>query len=408
MRRSIATVATVLLAAVFAAPRAFADPSSDAQQLKDEAMEILKSNSNKQGAPEQYATCILKLEKAQAILEKAGDNDSGLAQEVSSSLFWARRFSDVNVIKALDKLRGAGGLAAAEPTPAKKEPPKPAEAKPEDPEAPPAPTAELSTAEKAFQTAEKYSRDKSGDDYAVALRWFQMASEHPGTDFAMKALDLARAAQARFASKVAPPKPVETLDDSPEMQLVKEGDKLAAQGKFDEAVPQYKSSLNKKETLIGHRQLARAYYGRGQQIRDEVMPKLVVAEKEVIKMWNEAYETRRLRGGGTYKRFNPRHKGFIAARAKWDGLMKERAIFLTYFTNAESEYKAVLRLAPQKTDFEAAAHIGLCLCANHDINARLRARQYLQSFLADYVPANDTERTLYEFCKTEMLRTVKK
>jgi hypothetical protein len=405
-------IVKLLLATFIVAPLAHADPSSDAQKLADEATAILKANSQRRATPEQYATCILKLEQAQALLDKAGDTDSALAQEVTSSLFWARRFSDVNVIKALDKLRAGGASAIAAVPPVKVEPAKPAPPKEpaaaDDPEAPPAPTAELSNAQKAFAEAEKFARDKSTDDYAVALRWFQMAAEHPGTDFAGKALELARAAQARFAGKSTTPPPEEKLDDTPEMQLIKTADKLAAAGKFDEAFPIYKESLKTKETLLAHRRLAQAYFAKGSQMRDVVAPKLLEAEKEVIKAWNDANEMRRLHSGRTYRRFNPRHAGYIAARKKWDALMLERAKFINMYINAESEFKAVLRMAPQKTDFDAAAHIGLCLCASNDMNARLRARQYLLSFLADYTPANDSERTLYEFCKAELDRTNKK
>src|SRR5688500_3725941 len=89
-----------------------ADPQSDAQQLKDEALQILKASSTKKATPEEYASCILKLEKAMDILEKAKDTDSPLAQEVNASLFWARRFSDIHVISALDKMKKDGGGAA--------------------------------------------------------------------------------------------------------------------------------------------------------------------------------------------------------------------------------------------------------------------------------------------------------
>ena len=41
---------------------------------------------------------------------------------------------------------------------------------------------------------------------------------------------------------------------------------------------------------------------------------------------------------------------------------------------------------------------------NNDHNARSRARDYLTKFLKDYSPANDLERSIYEFCKTELNR----
>src|SRR5438046_1527313 len=74
-----------------------ADPVEDAKTLKEEALQILKANTEKSATPEEYASAIFKLERAQALLEAAGDNDSVMAQEVGSSLFWARRFSNVKV-----------------------------------------------------------------------------------------------------------------------------------------------------------------------------------------------------------------------------------------------------------------------------------------------------------------------
>src|SRR6185369_13523828 len=96
--------------------------NSDAQKLKDEALDILKANATKQASAAQYALCIFKLEQAQSILDKSGDHDSNLAQEINTSLFWARKFSNTQVISELEKLRGG----SPEPQPVKKiEPPKP-------------------------------------------------------------------------------------------------------------------------------------------------------------------------------------------------------------------------------------------------------------------------------------------
>src|SRR5579862_3796710 len=129
---------SLLFVLVLIARAVLANP--EAEQLKDDALEILKANANRQATSEQYATCIYKLEKAQAILEAVHDNDSALAQEVSSSLFWARKFSDVRVMAALDKLHAANGNPATTTvvkkpdTTAAKPPPKPAPASEEPPD----------------------------------------------------------------------------------------------------------------------------------------------------------------------------------------------------------------------------------------------------------------------------------
>src|SRR5262249_18323255 len=94
----------LLLLILLSVPAVHADPGADAQKLKDDAMVTLKASANGKVSADEYAECIVKLEKAQAILEGAGDSNSVLAQEVNSSLFWARRFSNMEIAKAVEKL----------------------------------------------------------------------------------------------------------------------------------------------------------------------------------------------------------------------------------------------------------------------------------------------------------------
>ncbi|HYF49952.1 MAG TPA: hypothetical protein VEJ63_11130 [Planctomycetota bacterium] len=402
MPRSCSVLLVILLAG-----SVFADPASDAAKLKEEAVDILKANASRNATPEQYADCIMKLEKAQALLEGAGDTESALAQEVSSSLFWARRFSDVNVIKALDKLRGG----APPPPPVKKpDPPKPKEpAKPVDPDGPDGPDAapvenlaEIK-AKAAFEAADKYAKNNAKDDYIVALRWFQMANEHPGTDYALKALELARAAQARYAEKNKLVQD-EVLPDTPEMKMVKEADGLAALGKYEESFALYQSSIKLKETIVAHRRLAKAYLKRGQQLKDEILPKVEASVAEFNKQKRAAYERRQTRAGRTYWRFNPNYPPYVEAVRKNQEACKEALKAIEYYDKAAVEYKAVLRMAPGGKDLDAAGHIGVCMSVRGDQSARMNAKTYLLKFLDEYSPSNDLERSLYEFCKTELNR----
>ena len=384
---------------VLAATSLWADPTSDAEKLKNEAVEILKANSNRNATNQEYATCIFKLEQAQAILEKAGDANSALAQEVSSSLFWARRFSSLPVLNELDKIRkGAGGSA---PVAKKAEPAKPVTKPKTGDDGEDEPPAILAEARAAYDAAQKFAQANSANDYAVSLRWFQMANEHPGTDYAIKALDLGRAAQSRFQAKVN--KINEELPDTPEMKLVKEADLLVAQEKFEDSFALYLASLKTKESLIAHRKLGHAYFKRAQQIKDTLMPQFEANEKAWREARRAAFKTVRTLGGSRRK-FDPNYPPLVEANKKQIDLVKQANVALAYYDKAHDEFKAVLRLAPNNKDLDAAGHQALCLTVKGDANARGRGRNLINQFLSDYAPANDLERSLYEFCKTELAR----
>ncbi|HEY3323081.1 MAG TPA: hypothetical protein VGP72_21695 [Planctomycetota bacterium] len=368
--------------------------NNDAQKLKDEALEILKANAHSQATPAQYALCIYKLEQAQAMLEKAKDDNSSLAQEVSSSLFWARRFSNLQILKELDKLRaGAPAPKVPEPSAPKK--------KTDDDDAPP-PT--LALAQKAYQAAEQFEKSHGGDDYAIALRWFQMANEHNGTDFALKALDRARKAQARFAAKGA--QPATPAADTPELKLCAEAAELAKQEKYEESFAIYKTSLKMKETIDAHRGLAHAYFMRAQQMKDELTPECVAAETAWREARAGAMETVRTLSG-MKKRLNPNYPPLVEANKKIAALQAKIKTALTNYDHAQDEFGAVLRLAPGKKDLDAAGHQALCVTVRTDASVRARGRQMVASFLQEYSPANDLERSLYEFCKSELARMSK-
>jgi len=384
---------------VLFAGMAFADPTDDASKLKAEAVDILKANSNREASPAQYASCILKLEQAQQILEKAKQDDTPLAQEVSSTLFWARRFSDVHVMKELDKLRG--GAPMPPPVAKKTEPVKPV-AKAPNPEEPEEEPDTLVEAKRAFESAQKFEREKGGDDYAIALRWFQMANEHSGTDYALKALESARAAQSRYAAKSAT-KVVDELPDTPENKLLREADGLAAASKYEEAFAIYQASLKTKETSEGHRRLGRAYYKRAQQIKDEFMPEYESLEKQRRAAWKEAWTVRRF-GSGQRRVFNPRHPPLVEAMNAQKELVKKAYVSIDHYRKAESEFKSVLKMAPNGKDLDAAGHACICLSVQADPMVRSRAKTQLTAFLAEYKPITDLERSLYEFCKTELQR----
>ena len=375
----------------------FADVSADAEKLKDEALEILRANASRQASAEQYATCILKLEQAQSLLESNNISTTALAQEVSASLFWAQKFSDVHVQAALNKMKSGSG------TPSRPTAPK-TMAKPKTTDDPGEAPALLAEAKKAFSASEDFARSHSADDYTVAMRWFQMANEHPGTDYAMKALELARAAQARFAGKSGD---TEKLPDTPEMKFIIEGDALAASEKYEEAMAMYKASLKLKESLPGHKHLGRTYFKRAQQMKDVLMPQFEAAETAYRDAAKGAYTVRHLMTGNV-RQFNPNYPPLLEAERKQADLNKEASVALNYYNLAESEFRGVLRLSPKQKDLDAAGHIALCWSVRGDASIRARARQQILEFLSDYTPANDLERSLYEYCKTVLDSMTKK
>ncbi|MFH0938337.1 MAG: hypothetical protein V1899_03525 [Planctomycetota bacterium] len=381
-----------------------ADPSGEAQTLLNESLAILKANSQREAPPEQTAQVILKLEKAQQILDSAKIEQGELPELVNNTLFWTRRFSNIHVINALDKLRASSGQVPPPPLIKKIEPPKPPEHSPEEiKDAPPLEIAGMSDAKKAFDETEQFVKNR--DDYTVSLAWFRMANEHSGNDYALKALGLARDAQTRFAATkiaAADMSKKETIS-TPEMKLLQDGDALARAGKYEESFALYRSSLSLKETIPGHRKMAEAYYRRGQQMKDALLPKYAPAAADLMKEYNNAFEIRKTMLGKR-KIFRPNYLPYVEAKRKYNDLYNQGLKAIVLYDQAALEYKAVLKMSPGNKDLDAAGHVGICMAVRGDPLTRINARQYLVKFLADYTPTTDLERSLYEFCKTELNR----
>ena len=181
MRLSLVLVACLLLVG----PRSgWAAGLDEAKALKDEAFGILKKGSGLTIKPEEYARCVVKLEKAMDIVEKANAFDTPLAQEVSSALYWARKFATVQTIAHINKEKKRS-----------------VKSKPKDQGGLPGLGEKASEAKKLFATGKMYAQSHTGDDYAVGLRWFQIADQTAGTDYSVRALGLARAAQKRHVAQ---------------------------------------------------------------------------------------------------------------------------------------------------------------------------------------------------------------
>jgi len=111
---------------------ASASELGDARALKDEAMAVLREASARAVEPAVYAGAIIKLQKAEELLEIAArsvpEDALPLQREVLAARFWAQRFSTLKVADALNKQRGVPTTERNEP--ARKEAP-PAEQKPQ-------------------------------------------------------------------------------------------------------------------------------------------------------------------------------------------------------------------------------------------------------------------------------------
>ena len=392
----------LLLGAIVAvaATRTWCDDKveDDAQQLRDEATEILKHNSAKTVAPSEYAMAIYRLEKAQSILETAHDNDCPLAQEVNSALFWARKCSNVIIMKELDKIHAANPALKL----ASQEKPKaPAEKKMvAEGDAPP----DVDTHEEvraAFAQVEEFAKNHDGDDYVIAMRYFQFVNEFPGTDYSLKAVMLANEAQMRFAVKNGVGPKEELNADSPEGKLIADGDKLAKEKKFEAAIAKYKDSLHAKDTIVGHRKLGHAFYQRAQQRKEEINKDY----EDFLPKYQEAYKASFYREGTSRNnppKFNPLTPIWQAAKKRHGEILAEADHVWTIYIYGQWEFEKILKIAPDHKDFDAAAYEGITLSARAEDKGKAVA--YLTKFLKEYEPTNDMEKFVYEYCKTELDR----
>jgi len=378
-----------LLLVVAAPARLWADATDDAEQLKAEATQTLKANAAKTVPPQDYAMAIYRLEKAQSVLLEAGQTNTSLAQEVNSALFWARRCSNVFIVKELEKIHASNPpLKLASETKRKA--------------AKALGQGEIDLQEEAkaaFLEAQEFAKAHKNDDYMVGLRYFQMAAEHPGTDYALKAMTLAAEAQMRFAINSGTVK--EEIPDTPEMKPVQQAEALVADGKLEAAFELYKASIKLKDTLLAHRKFGHAFFRRAQQMKDELN-----ADFEAFApQYKAAYDSSFIQEGHgktAQKRFNPESPGLAAANTKYKELLKRANDALVRYMYAQWEFEKVLKLAPGGKDFDAAAYQAMSVSARPD--SKYKAQEALRKFLKDYQPANETERLIYEFCKTELER----
>jgi hypothetical protein len=358
----------------------------------------MKQNATKTVAPSEYAMAVYRLEKAQAILEQAHDTECPLAQEVNSALFWARKCSNVIIMKELDKIHASNPQLKLASQEKPKETAKKAAAVAEG-DAPP----EIDTqaeAKSAFDKVQEFAKNHDGDDYVIAMRYFQFVNEYPGTDYSLKAVSLAHEAQVRFAAKNGAA-PKEELGPGPEAKPLAEGDKFVEEKKFDLAIARYKESLKIKDTLVAHRKLGHAYYQQAQQSKDEINKEF----EAFLPQYKAAYDASWYREGSSRnnpRKFNPLTPIWLAAKKRHTEILNDVAHVWTIYVYGQWEFEKVLKIAPDHKDFDAAAYEGITLSARAEDKGKAVA--HLTKFLKEYEPANEIEKFVYEYCKTELDR----
>jgi len=388
---------------------AWAGPEEEARQLKEEANKILQGGgSGVTMDPKLYAQCVVKLERAFDLLDKANKLESDLAVEVSNALYWARKFTTTTIIGEIQREQATVARASNEP-------PKPLDKKPEPPvktpdKKPVVPAGDddddgpsFTKQKKAYEDAEGYAQKQVRDDYAVALNWFKVADQLAGTEFAVKALAQARAAQQRFAKKSGSIKEV-PLADTPAMALVSDGDTYLSQGKYDEAIMRYRDSLKKEVSIVATRRVAHAYFSYAQKHKDKLMPQFEVAGKEYDRAKAAATKERHTLSG-MRRIVNWNAPALVAASKKIRDLQSEAQDAVEAYSNAAGYFRSLLNMAPNKMDFDAAAHYALCFSVKRsDVYACADAKRLLLELLSNYKPTTDVERTLYEFCRSELVQ----
>lgn len=412
----IVYIAMIFAAGIFAWAGEVQD---EAAQLVQDAKEILAAHRVSPVAPAKYAQCIFNLEKAQRMLEGAGDTTSVVAQEVNATLFWAKRFSTLEISNELGKLRsGAPPMAL----PRTQKPP-PVVTPPKAPAVAAAPAQKsllpeadkLNAAKAAYHQAEQFAQKKKNDPFAVALRWFQVASTYSGNEYALKALEKAQEAHARSAasgkaisgdtaatgtrgpSKRALIEAEELKSQTPEIEAMRQAEALAEEHKYPEAIEKYKASIKIKDTISVESRMGYTYFKLAQTSQEQLLPKYKEVEDEYSRAWIGAY-----RSVGAYKVFDDRSPALVAAQRKIDALRKEADSIVINYTAAQTCFERILKLVPDGKDFYATAYAGISMAKRKE--AQVRARIYLADFLKEFKPGDIGEQITYEYCKSELDR----
>ncbi|MCZ7643948.1 MAG: hypothetical protein M5U26_01475 [Planctomycetota bacterium] len=364
----------LLLCAALASAFARAASLDEARALKDEAARILRDQAATSADPKLYAHAVFKLQRAEALLDELLKTQpqaaEPLLEEVTASLFWARRFANVNVIRELERGDPGPGAGTAPPPPARPEPPKPA----------PQAGVDLAAAEKAYKKGEEFERARAGEDHAVALKWFQVADETQGTDWSLRALSRANEAQARFKARQ---EAAQAAELAPDAKLIVEGNALFAAQKYAEALDKFAAAQSLKNTPLVHQRLGHTHLKLGYLGRDKYA-------EQYRPMLQKIADAKR---SGNQAQMQAVYKENLQLLQRLRPLENE---VIGSYVKAAEEFQRGLDLANGK-NLDCECHVAIL---QFERKNRTRALQLLAVALKKYTPANDEERAVYEYSKS--------
>lgn len=352
----------IVLALFLGISHAWGASIDDARKLKAEADETLRKASGMSADPKLYADAVRKLEKASDILEEIAKTNpksvESMQEELSSALFWAKRFANVQVADELNHTK-------------KDTPTTPVKA----PE--PAPAGDQ--AEKEFHKAEEFEALHKGDDHGIALRWFQVADKYSGTDWSLRALQRAQEAQSRFRASQRS----EKKDETPDAKLIAEGDALMQQKNPEGALKKFLEARKVTDTVLAERRIGNAHLTIGYKGRNDYAKQYLPLQTR--------YQEALKRGARVEAEALKRQAMDLVNRLK----PLEDSILRSY-ADAQTAFQRGLDLAKSK-DLDCEAHLAIL---QFEKKNRTAARPMLNAVLDKYPPANDEDRTIVEYCKS--------
>jgi tetratricopeptide (TPR) repeat protein len=194
------------------------------------------------------------------------------------------------------------------------------------------------------------------------------------------------------------------------IEMVRKAENRLQAGEFRRATESFGESLRIEDNFQIRRRLAQIYWDRGETMQAQFRPEIDAAIAEYKRALKEATRIAHYFAGdaetGQDKEYvvNWNHPPLVAARKRYDDLMRRAEEAFANYDMALVAYGKVLELSPQGHDFDAAGHQGLCYTPRGDRKYRGLARQYLVAFLKDYKAANDQEQALYKRCESELKR----
>lgn len=209
-------------------------------------------------------------------------------------------------------------------------------------------------------------------------------------------------------------------EELPPEKIIAMADGLMAKGNVDAAVGMYNSSLRAKDNIDIRRAFGASCYKQALAMKAENEPKVEPKKEEIKKVSEKAYKILELpknerrrdntgrsrQGEQEYKVFDPDYPPLVKAKKELEDIQRQIGKADGLLTEAISQYKAVLRLAPGNTDLQATGRIALC-SSQHPL-LKSQGKQMLKDIVVKYAtPANDEERALFDECSKAFTALIK-